>query len=80
MEARTMVPVIAGETEDLALDAAMAMLARYGGLWSSDYEHVRRHLAVIIEAARELADDYPAGDDRAEATLRHILTTDLPPE
>lgn len=75
---------------ELAVDATMAMLDRHGGglrswsreaihRWSSDRDHVQRHLVTIMECLSELADDYPSGDDWARQILTEIVDHDLAP-
>jgi len=63
---------------DLALDAIMAMLDRYGGLWSNDRDHVRHQMEVILNAYADLSDDFPNGNEHetATATLTSLLTRD----
>ena len=58
----------------LAVDAMMAMLQRHVFGGNSPDDVVREHVSIIIDAAEELADDYPAGDEAADATLRGYLT------
>lgn len=53
--------------EDLATDAMLAML-RQSGVGAVD--GLREDVSTIIAMAMELADDYPSGDDAAEAVLR----------
>jgi hypothetical protein len=53
--------------QQLAVDALVGMLGDNGvGVGAS----VRADMAEIISAVIELADDYPSGDDAAEAVLR----------
>lgn len=63
----------------LAVNAAMAMLDRYGGLWSSDHDHVRQQLTMIMEDLAELADDYPGRDEAARRRLQDMLRNDIAP-
>jgi len=65
------------DTRTLAVNAAMAMLDRYGGLWADD-EHVRQQLEVIIDAVAELEgwDDDPMANGAARATLESMLKRD----
>lgn len=62
-------------THELAVDAMMAMLERYGGVWGSDREWLRGQVSVIIDAATMLGMEDPQAWREAEATLKNIRHT-----
>lgn len=65
------------DATELALDAAMAMLDRYGGVWAIDADYLRGQLAVIIDAAMTLGSDYgPSAWNEAKITLRDMIHRD----
>lgn len=63
---------------DMALDAAMAVLDRYGALWGNDVPHVRDQLAVIMSAVAELSNGGGSGDDAAKELLLSLRRKDAP--
>lgn len=66
------------DTDKLALDAAMAVVDRYGGLWSGDADILRAQLRHVIYAAMELGSDAgPDAWDEAKRTLTRLLTEDI---
>lgn len=61
----------------LGTEAIIRMLCRNGNVWGSDAErYLERHITTVLVAVAELSDDYPGGDDAAEATLRTMLDRD----
>ena len=61
------------DEDDLPVDAMMALIqGAYGELRNPT--QLRAHVATIINATEELADDYPEGDERAKVTLRAYMS------
>ena len=58
------------DMDELALDALMATIDRYGGVWSSDREYLRGLLSPLVSAIGDLSSEYPESWDFAKQVLR----------